>query len=71
MTIIPWPVKVKETGGRFVIGPDTVIRIVSADAAVVGVGEYLAEFLAVPMGRRLAVAGEAGRRGRCQVRPGS
>ncbi|MCY2931316.1 MAG: family 20 glycosylhydrolase [Planctomycetota bacterium] len=67
MTIIPLPVKVKETGGRCVITPNTVIRVVNADSAVVGVGEYLAEFLAVPMGARLAVAGGAGT-GRGEIR---
>ncbi len=63
MTIIPLPTKMTDTGGRFVIGGQTLIRVDSGDAAVARVGEYLAEFLAAPLGRRLAVVrgGEAGR----------
>lgn len=58
--IIPQPALVKETGGRFVIGPETVIRIEGAEVAIPGVGEYLADFLTAPLGRRLMVTGVAG-----------
>jgi len=33
-----------------------VIRVESADPTIVGVGAYLAEFLAAPLGRRLSVS---------------
>ncbi|MCY2924416.1 MAG: beta-N-acetylhexosaminidase, partial [Planctomycetota bacterium] len=45
MEIIPQPVKRKDTAGRFVIGPETVVRVESGEAAAKGVGEYLAELL--------------------------
>jgi len=60
MKIIPLPMKMKETGGRFVIGPETLIRVESDAPTVLEVGEYLAEFLAAPLGGRLTVAGGAG-----------
>jgi hexosaminidase len=60
LKIIPLPAKMRETGGRFALGLETVIRVESAAPTILGVGEYLAERLATPLGRRLTVAGAAG-----------